>query len=128
MYVCVCVYTPFYFIHSSVSSIDGPFGCFHIFSIVNNATMSIRMYVSFRITVFVFFGIFQEWYIMLGIAGLYGSSIFSFFFRKLLTVFHGGCSNLYPHQHCMKVLFSSHPHQHLLFVFVLMIAILTDVR
>ena len=61
-----------------------------------------------------------------GTAGSYGSSAVSFL-RNLHIVLHSVCTNLHS-THSVQGFLFPHPHQDLLFVFFLMIALLTGVR
>ena len=109
------------FIHSST---DGHLGCYSILVIVNNAAMNTVVLMFFQISVFGSFRYIPR----SGINSSKGRPSFTFL-RYLHTVFHSGCTNLHFHQLCKRVPICPHPHEQLLFVDLLIIAMhLTDVR
>ena len=116
--------------HISIrSSLDGHLGSWNILAAVNSAAVNIWVQMSFQIGVFTFSGYTPR----SGIAGSYGSSIFSFL-RNLHTVFSSDCTSLHfprtMHRGSLFFIVSLLEYvicKHLLFVSFLMVAILTDV-
>ena len=89
----LCVHHIF-FVHAAVI---GHLGCFHVLAIVNSAAVNTGVHVSFWIKVF------SGYVPRSGIAGSYGSSIFSFWGTSLL--FMTTVPGLHSHPQCRRVPF-----------------------
>ena len=76
-----------YYIFPTHSFVVGHWGCFHVLAIVNRASKSTGVYVSFWVT------ISSRYMPSSGMFGSYGNSIFSFL-RNLCTILHNGCTSL----------------------------------
>ena len=96
-WIFFCIYVPHLLIHSSI---NGTLGYFCVLGIVNSVAMNIVLNTSFLVMVF------SKYAVWIGIAGLYGNSIFSFL-KNLHFVLYSGCTSLHSHQPSGRIPFIS---------------------
>jgi hypothetical protein len=108
-----------FYIHSSV---EGHLVSFQLLAIINKAAMNIVEHVSL-LYVEASFGYMPR----SGIAWSSGSTMLNFS-RNHQTDFQRDCTSLQFHQEWRSVPLSPHPHQHLLALEFMILAILTGVR
>jgi hypothetical protein len=104
------------------SSVGGHLGSFQLLAIINKAAMNIVECVSLLPV-----GTSSEYILRRGIAGSSGSTM-SNFLRNHQTDLQSSCTSLQSHQQWRSIPLSPHPHQHLLSLKFLILAILTGVR
>jgi hypothetical protein len=101
------------------SSVKGHLGSSQLLAIINKAAMNIVGNVSL-----LYVGESLGYMPRSGIAGSSGNTM-SNFLRNCQTDFQSGCTSLQSHQQWRSVSLSPHPHQHLLSLEFLILAILT---
>ena len=110
-----------YHILFNQSSVDGHLVWFHVLAFLNSAVMKTEVNAYFQSMAFLWIYAWDwDCWIMWELCFV--------FLRNFHTVLHSGCANLYTYQKCNATVFFPHPFQHLLFVELLMMAILTSMR
>ena len=104
------------------SSVEGHLGSFQLLAIINKAAMNIVEHASFLPV-----GTSSGYMPRRGIVGSSCSTMPNFL-RNHQTDFQSSCVSLQSHQQWRSVPLSLHPHQHLLSLEFLTLAILTGVR
>jgi hypothetical protein len=105
------------------SSVEGHLCSFHLVAIINKVAMNIVEHVSLLKS-----EASSGYMLRSGIDGSSSSSTMYNFLSDHQTDFHSGCTSLQSHQQWRSVPLSPHPHQQLLSMEFLMLAILTSVR
>ena len=108
-------------------SIDGHLDCFHFFTTLKNAAMSMQCKYLFQALLSISLNQYPE------IGLLLDHMIFYFnVFRNCHSVFHSSCTILHSYQQCTRVPPPPHSNQGLLFygffLFLKIVAILMDVK
>lgn len=96
------------------SSIHGHLGCFHLLTIVNNASVNAGVQISVCMSALNSFGNIPR----RAIPESYGHSVCLFFLKNWHTVFHSSHPILHSHQQSTRVQISPYPHQHVFCVCV----------
>ena len=109
LFLSLCVYV--YLQILSQLSVDRHLDCFHVSDIVNSATVSTVVHISFQIRVFTF-----SIYMYPGVGLDHTLTLFLGFLRHIYSVVHRGYADVHFHKSYRKDPFFSHPLQHLLFV------------